>query len=1102
MSVTGLPSGAVTFLFTDLEASTRLWDEHPDAMREALARHDAILRRCIEGNRGSVVKSTGDGAYAVFEAAPDAVVAATDVIRSLHAESWGATGPLRARVGLHSGSAEERDGDYFGPVLNRASRLMNAAHGGQVVLSQVSAALVRDALPEGFQLLDLGEHRLRGLERPERVYELVIPGVPSTFPPLQSLDALPGALALPGPSFARVDEGLAGRAVELDRLVDAWSQATDGVRQIALVAGEPGIGKTRLAVELARRVHAHGGVVLYGRCDEEMIVPYQPFVDALRPCVAAYSPSALHQRLHGLEQDLARVFPKLSGRVPERPSTADPEAERYRFFEAITMLVTGVTATGPALLVLDDLHWADRPTLLLLRHLLRSTPHAALLIVACYRDVELHATHPLADFLADLRRESFVTRITLTGLSEDESGELLSGVAGRDVAVPLIAALHRETEGNPFFLEELLRHLIETDAVPVVHGGASSVDLTALGIPDGVREVVARRLRRLPDPAGEVLTLAAVMGPEFDVELLGRAGDQPTAHVLESLDRATDAGLLRRDPDRIGRYTFAHALIRQTLNTAPGTAQRARLHARVGAAIEAGGGALRAAELARHFTQALPLIGPDKAIEYSALAGREALADLAFEDAAEYLQRALDLAEQHSPEDETSRVELLTDLAGALVYVDERAGVETALRAVDAARAIGSPAHFGRAVSVFVEPTHSVVAHPAEVTGLFDEARAVLGDGDGALRARLLAFEAFKYATYQLRGRDARALATEAVGIARTLDDPVTLSDALFALAASLAGDAAMVERVALGEELVALGPSVGARASAFGFVVRAGVHLENGDAERLTVTIDELARTCAELRWLPGQVYAAQWRATQALLEGRFADATALGDELRRYTRAYRGAASAHIVQAFYVARERGHLGSLGSLDEAADEHVHSLLTWAMLALAQLESGDELAAARSLERRADEEFHRHEPGKPSGAALGLFAEVAVAGGTRGHAEVLTELLAPFSGRLLTVGLGVASIGAADRYLGMLDTLLERWDDAEMHFERALALEERARGGALLPRTRYWHARFLAARGLPGDAGVARALLADVAADAERLGMRHLGAQAEALLAR
>src|SRR3954454_859173 len=364
-------SEMVTFLFTDLEGSTQMWDQHPVAMRDALARHDAILRKAIEANRGHVVKSTGDGVYAVFTNPRDAVLAAADAARAFTSEIWGVTGPLRARIGIHTGSAEQRDDDYFGPALNRTSRLMAAAHGGQIVLSHVSAQLVRDTLPDGLALLDLGEHRLRGLTNAERVYELAIAGLPSEFPPLQSLDAFLGDLALPGPSFARGGEPLAGREAELEHCAQAWERAVSGVRQIVLLGGEPGVGKTRLANELSKRVYDRRGAVLYGRCDEEAIVPYQPFVEALRPCVNAYAPSVLRERLRGLEADLARVFPELLGRLPDAPTqvSGDAEADRYRLFEAITALVTGITATHPTLVVLDDLQWADKPTLLLLRHL-------------------------------------------------------------------------------------------------------------------------------------------------------------------------------------------------------------------------------------------------------------------------------------------------------------------------------------------------------------------------------------------------------------------------------------------------------------------------------------------------------------------------------------------------------------------------------------------------------------------------------------------------------------------------------------------------------------------------------------------------------------
>jgi class 3 adenylate cyclase len=1101
-----LPSGMVTFLFTDLEGSTRLWEEHPDAMRDALARHDAILRKAIEAKDGYVVKSTGDGVYAVFTEAIDAVVAATDAVRAFLSEVWGATGPLRARVGIHTGTAEQRDGDYFGAALNRASRLMGAAHGGQVVLSNVSAELVRNVLPDHLSLLDLGEHRLRGITRPERVYELAIAGVPSEFPPLQSLDAFPGDLVLPGPSFGRGDEHLAGRELELERLAGAWEQARTGVRQIVLVGGEPGIGKTRLSHELSRRVYAQRGAVLYGRCDEEAIVPYQPFVEALRPCISAYSPSALRERLHGLEPDLARVFPELLARLPAPTLlvSGDAEAERYRFFEAITTLLTGITATQPTLLVLDDLHWADKPTLLLLRHLIRYAPRTALLVLACYRNIDLEPDDAFSDVLADLRRVPDVARMTLTGLSEEESGELLEGLAGREVARPLVTALHRETDGNPFFLEELLRHLSETDGLSRIEsGGARPIDFSELDLPDGVREVVARRLRRLPNAVNEVLALAAVIGRDFDIGLLARAADQSTAHVLEALDQATDAGIVQQDPVRMGRYTFSHGLIRQTLNVVRGTARRAQLHARTGAAMEESErSSYPAAELALHFTHAVPLVGARKAIEYTTQAGRDALADLAFEDAAAHFERALHLADQYEPDDKSSRVELLTDVASALVYVDERAGVETALRAVDTARADGSAAQFGRAVAVFVEPVYCVVAYPDEVTRVFDEARVVLGESDPALRARLLAFEAFKYATNQVHGRDARALARAAAALARSSGDPVTLADALFALGVSLEAPTDLPERFALAEELVNLGEQASARAPAFGLRLLAGTQLELGDAGAFTSTIAKLAQIGDERRWLPAHVYAAQWRVTQALIEGRFDDVRACEQELRGYGRAYRGAAGMYRIQTFHLLREEGRLPDLGGTAQRVAPEVDVLYAWALLSLAVLESGGGHVALGNLDMLAAKDFHSGESEGARGPALAMLAEVAVSCGSRAHAAALYDQLRPYAGRIAAEATGLPCVGAADRFLGMLSTVLEEWDVADAHFARALSLEERIRGHALLPRTRYWQARFLRARGRADDDRAARALLTDVVEHSSRLGMRRLCAQAEELRAR
>jgi hypothetical protein len=299
-----------------------------------------------------------------------------------------------------------------------------------------------------------------------------------------------------------------------------------------------------------------------------------------------------------------------------------------------------------------------------------------------------------------------------------------------------------------------------------------------------------------------------------------------------------------------------------------------------------------------------------------------------------------------------------------------------------------------------------------------------------------------------------------------------------------------------LGEELVGLGPTGGGRPWTFGLRVLAGAHLEHGDADALTATIDDLARVGDELRWPSAHLYSTQWRATQALLEGRFDDVRTYGNEMRRYARAYRGVAGMQSVQAFYVAREQGELANIAPLERIAEEARGNVYSRAMLALAQLESGDEIAARESLDIAAAAHFHRggNESAWPAG--LGLLSEVAVAGGAPAHAAVLYDLLSPFAGRLVAALVGLACLGAADRYLGMLCTVLTRWDAAEQHFDRAVALEERIRGPALLARTRYWQACFLRARGRSGDDRAALALLGSVGEETARLGMRRLGAQA------
>jgi class 3 adenylate cyclase len=238
--MTDLPAGTVTFLFTDLEGSTRLWEQYPEAMRPALERHDALLRDAVESHGGVIVKTTGDGLHAVFTTVLSAVEAALTAQRVLAAERWpDEPGELRVRMGLHTGDAIARGGDYYGPSVNRAARVMSAGNGGQVVLSLETAELVRDNLPDGVSLVDLGEHRLPDLARPERMFQLTAADLRSEFPALRTLDAMPGNLPRRLSSFV-------GRGREREAINDALESA-----RLVTVTGVAGVGKSRIAIQVA-----------------------------------------------------------------------------------------------------------------------------------------------------------------------------------------------------------------------------------------------------------------------------------------------------------------------------------------------------------------------------------------------------------------------------------------------------------------------------------------------------------------------------------------------------------------------------------------------------------------------------------------------------------------------------------------------------------------------------------------------------------------------------------------------------------------------------------------------------------------------------------
>jgi class 3 adenylate cyclase len=644
---------AVTFLLTDIEGSTAAWEADADAMALALARHDELVEQVVTSRGGRLIKTRGEGdaTFSVFDRPSAAGAAAIELQEAIRHEPWALREPMRIRVALHTGEVELRDGDYFGRAVNRAARLRSLAVGGQILCSGAAAELVIDSLPDDVVLADLGMRQLRNLARPEHVFELRLQtadDIPQAQAPEAVIQrpALPAVLSGPGP--------FVGRGRELERLLSAWQTVLAGGMHAALIAGEPGVGKTRLAGEWSRQAYEQGAVVVYGRCDEDLAAPYQPFAEALRSLVPCLDTSQL-RRLRGVEA-LLPLIPGLSDLLPDlaAPTRADPDTERYALFDAVVALLGVASASRPVVLILDDLHWAAKPTLLLLRHLLRFGEHARVQVVGTYRSTDLDRSHPLAAILADLHRDGSAHRIQLSGLDETDVTAYVaeSGYDDEELALALASV----TGGNPFFLIEALRHVDES-------GGRWDPNT----LPQGVREAVSRRLSRLPAETNKALAAAAVVGSRFALALVERVTGED---LVDAFDEACKAGIVIEEPG--GRYRFNHAIVRQSLLAELASVRRMRLHQRIAATLETEPGAddELLAELAYHYFECAWAGNAGKAVEYCRRAADQAMARLAYEGAADLYDRALHALEElddQLPDRDDQQAELLIARCEALL---------------------------------------------------------------------------------------------------------------------------------------------------------------------------------------------------------------------------------------------------------------------------------------------------------------------------------------------------------------------------------------------------------------------------------------------------
>ena len=1083
----------MTFLFTDIEGSTRLLDRlGAVGYAEVLAAHDSLLRDAFQRHGGREVDTQGDAFFVAFGRAGDAVRAAVDAQRALYDRAWPDRVEVRVRIGLHTGEPAVGGERYVGMGVHRAARISAVGHGGQILVSSATRELIADDLPSGALLVDLGEYQLKDLDRAERVYQVLVDGLPAQFPPLKA----------PGVGGASPFVGREREHAELSAVLEL---ALTGSGRLVLVAGEAGIGKSRLADELAATAQGRGARVLWGRCWESGGAPaYWPWVRSLRSYLRDAEPNHVRSAVGNGAADLVQILPELHDLFPDldEPPPSNPEGARFRLFDSTMSLLRAAASSRPLVLILDDLHAADTPSLLLLEFVARESAGAPLLILGLYRDVELHRDHPLRATLGELTRIPSTVMVAVRGLSEQGAVELIGATAGREVPQAVAAAIHAETEGNPLFVAEVVRLLAAEDRLDDigVSGGRG------IALPESVREVIGQRLHRLSRECADLLGVVSVLGREFSLDAVERLGEGPTEDLLDLLDEAVAARVVAEVRGSLGRFRFAHALVRDALYEELTPLRRIRLHRRAGEVLEslyADEPHEHLAEVAYHFFEAAPGGDAGKAIDYLRRAGDRAIGITAYEEAARLYGMGLDVCELGSAGDQMLRCQLLLRRGEAHARGGEgRAAKEAFLRAADIARQLGSEEALGEAALGYGGRfVWEAARDDTHLVPLLEEALAAVPEQRAALRAKLLA----RLAGGPLRDdvdRERRdALSRNAVELARSLGDPATLAYVLDGRYSAVWWPENLEQRLVMGRELVAAATEAGDKERALqGHHYLALALLEAGDLPAVRAELSAKEKLVDELRQPAQRWYLVSVYATLATFEGRLREAEELIGEAFAVGERSQGS-MASIYRAVHLHALRTLQGRLAEHEEAVRRVAAEFPTYAVLRCVHAhvlgELGDEGASAL-LDGLGADDFASLPPNEEWIFGLCLLVEVTDALGATEHARTLYQLLLPYASRN-AVSAPDSCLGAVSRSLGVLAAMLGSWDESTGHFDHAIAMNERTGGRPWLARTQCDYASALLRRGRARDSERAAELIAAASAVARELGADGVLQRAEKL---
>ncbi len=899
---------------------------------------------------------------------------------------------------------------------------------------------------------------------------------------------------------------LVGRKRELAELEGALAQAVAGEGRVFLVSGEPGIGKTRLMAEVGARAPAAGARALWGRCWEGGgAPPYWPWIHVLRELAAAEDAHAITRLLGAEASYLAQLLPELRAEAGGPPPSAS-EHERFYLFDAVLQLVKSAARRSPLVLFFDDLHAADAPSLLLFEFVAREIAREPVLLLGAFREVEARSRASVAEILGEIGR--WATSLPLRGLSEDEVAELVARAAGIEPKRSLVTALHPSTGGNPFFLIEIVRVL-------VAEGFALDRDKPGerpWPLPDTVRQSILRRTAPLSTHARELLHVAAVIGREFDANLLREVSELPIERVHALLAEAAAAGLASPAPGALGRFAFSHSLVPETLYEELPVVRRAELHERTAHAIErlrAGDVEEHLSVIAHHYFQAAASGVVSAAAEYAVRAGAAAAARFAYEEAVSHYDKALQASGMSSGLHPPRAGEILLALGECQWRAGDAVGSRaTFARASEHARRDGDAAALARAAIGFgasLWDQDVTYQSNSQLIALLEEALQRLAADDSVLRVRLLARLAVALHLADAPERRSE-LSRRAVEMAERIGEAPLRLEALYSQAVSLLGPSPLADRAAATDRMLALASELGDREMTFrAHHLRLGLKLEIGDREGVDREFEASEQLAAELRQPFFRWIIAAARVTRALLDGRLEEADRLGNEALSLGLG----AAADLAVAFWGLQRFTDYWAQGRLDEIrpplrsyVDERPSYVPARASLAFLEADTGRldearrefELIAARDL---AD--LHRDESLLPTAWYL---AHTCVLLGDARRAAILADVLRPFADRFVIVGIGGAvSLGPVSALLGRLSALLGRVEEARAFFDDAIRRNQSAGNRPFLAVAQL-HAAELEAASTMGARSARAAELADQAIElAKSLGMPAIVRRAETLVA-